>query len=111
MAENKEAEAKAAQLQVLQQNMQNLMIQKQQFQLQFNETESAISELKNAQKAYKILGSIMVLSTPSEIEKELVEKTQTTELRMKNIEAQEERLKKKAEELQKEIMQEFKKEK
>lgn len=111
MTENKEAEAKVAQLQVLQQNMQTLMMQKQQFQLQANETESAIGELKNAQRAYKIVGSIMVLSTSAEIEKELAEKKQTTELRMKNIEAQEERLKKKAEELQKDIMQAFKKEK
>lgn len=111
MAENKEGEAKMAQLQLLQQNLQGLLVQKQQFQMQFNEIESALKETKDAQKVYKIIGNIMVLSTQTDIEKDLNEKREVVELRIKNIETQEERLRKKAEELQKEVMQDLKKDK
>ncbi len=107
MSENK-TEEKVAHLQMLQQNLQALLVQKQQFQMQLNETESALAELKNAKQAYKIIGNIMVLSSQQEMEKDLKEKQEMFELRIKNIEAQEERLRKKAEELQKEVLSELK---
>lgn len=111
MVENKETQTKIAQLQLLQQNLQTLLIQKQQFQLQMNEMDSALSELTEAKRAYKIIGNIMLLSTRESIEKDLKEKKDMVELRLKNIEAQEERFRKKAEELQQEVVKELKKEK
>ena len=98
-------------MQLLQQNLQALLVQKQQFQLQLNEFESALSEIKEAKQAYKIIGNVMILSTRDDLEKTLKEKKETVELRIKNIETQEERLRKKAEELQQEVMQKLKKEK
>ena len=63
MAEvSKESEKKINQLQMLEQSMQNLLMQKQQFQLQQVEIESALKELENVNEAYKIVGNIMVLS-------------------------------------------------
>ena len=107
----KQTDTKVAQLQLIQQNIQSLLIQKQQFQMQFNEIESAMAELKESKQAYKIIGDIIVSSEKESLEKELKEKAETTELRIKNIETQEERLRKKAEELQKKIMEELKSEK
>ena len=105
-----DSQKKVAQLQLFQQNLQALLVQKQQFQLQLNEAESALTELKGTQQAYKIIGSLMVLSDRGELEKGLKERKATAELRVKNIEMQEERLRKKADELQREIVQAMKKE-
>ena len=62
MAEvSKESEQKIGQLQMFEQSMQNLLMQKQQFQLQQVEIESALKELEKVNEAYKIVGNIMVL--------------------------------------------------
>ena len=110
MAKDKDVQEKVAQLQLLQQNLQTLLVQKQQFQMQLNEIESASSELVNAKQAYKIIGNIMVLSTHETLKKELSDKKEMIELRVKNFEAQEERLQKKAEELKQAVIAGLKKE-
>jgi len=107
----KETQQKVMQLQLLQQNLQNLAMQKQQFQMQLNEIESAHTEMKDAKHAYRIIGSIMVQSSKDDIEKDLKEKKETIELRIKSIETQEQRLREKAEEYQKQLMKEVKEEK
>jgi len=99
---------KLAQLQLLHQNMQALLVQKQHFQLQLNEIESAQHEVKQTSQAYKIVGNIMVQTPAVELEKDLKEKRESMELRLKNIDAQEERLRKKSEELQKQLVSELK---
>lgn len=111
MTQDKDVQDKVAQLQLLQQNLQTLLVQKQQFQLQLNEIESATSELNNTKQVYKVIGNIMVLSTQENVKKELAEKREMVEMRIKNFETQEERLKKKAEELQHAVITELKKEK
>jgi len=98
---------KVAQLQVMQQNLQNLMGQKQQFQQQMEENDSALTELSKSSKAYKIVGNLMVAGKKEELEKELEEKKEMWELRLKSIDKQEELLKKRMAELQKEAMAEM----
>lgn len=95
---------KITHLQVLRQNLQNIMLQKQQFQLQLNEIESAVSELKETEQAYKIVGNIMVLSDKNKLEEELNQKKEIIELRIKNLEKQETQLKEKADDMQKKII-------
>jgi chaperonin cofactor prefoldin len=56
----KETEDKISQLGLLEQNMHKYLNQKQSFQAQLMEIESALSELKSTKKAYKIVGNIMV---------------------------------------------------
>ena len=109
MAELNDSKAKVAQLQLLQQNLQSLLIQKQQFQMQLNEVDSAMTEMNDAKQAYKIIGNIMVLSTKDELTKQLTQRKESFELRLKAIESQEEKLRKKAEELQKEVVFDIKK--
>ncbi len=108
MAEiSKETEKKLNQLQLLEQSMQNLLMQKQQFQLQQAEIESALKELENVDEAYKIVGNIMVLSKKSDLKDDLTSKKEIVELRVKNIEKQESHLREKASKLQGEVLKEM----
>jgi len=100
----KEAEKKLGQLQLLEQSMQNLMMQKQQFQLQQVEIESALKELEKTNEAYKIVGNIMVLSKKEDLNSELTSKKEIVELRIKNMEKQEDQLREKASKLQNEVL-------
>lgn len=95
-------------MQLIQQNLQNILMQKQQFQMQLNEIESALKELKDSEKAFKIVGNLMIASKKDELEKDLNEKKKTIELRIKNLESQEEKFKNKVQEMQKSAAQEIK---
>ena len=108
MAE-KEIEQKINQLQLIEQSMQNLLMQKQQLQLQLVETESALKELETAKEVYKIISNIMVSSKKEDIKKDLSSKKEMAEMRVKNLEKQETQLKEKATKLQSEVMKNIKK--
>jgi prefoldin beta subunit len=101
------SEDKINQLQLLEQNMQQYSMQKQQFQGQLIEIESALSELKSTTDAYKIVGNIMVKSSKADLDKELTSKKDVVELRIKTLEKQEQRLKDKAKEIRSEVMGEM----
>jgi prefoldin beta subunit len=100
----KEAEQKLGQLQMLEQSMQNMLMQKQQFQLQQVEIDSALKELENVNEAYKIVGNIMVLSKKEDLKADLSSKKEIIELRIKNMEKQENQLREKASKLQSEVL-------
>ena len=107
---NKEAEQKIAQLQLIEQNLQNFMLQKQNFHAQLLEVENALTELKTLkEKPYKIVGSIMISTDKGKLEKDLSSKKEIINLRIKNIDKQEQQLKEKANEIQSEVMEELKK--
>lgn len=108
---DKETQQKIQELQLIEQNMQSFMLQKQNFQAQLSEIESAIKETGKSKDAYKIIGNIMVKADKKDIEKDLKQKKEMLDLRIKNIEKQEEKLKDKATELQKEVMKEMEKKK
>jgi prefoldin beta subunit len=100
--------SKVNQLQLLQQNLQNIVMQKQQLQTQQVELNSAVNELKNTNQAYKIVGKIMISTSKEELLKELVEKTEIVEVRLKNFSEQENKLKESLKNAQKEAMEELK---
>ena len=106
----KETEQKIGQLQMLEQSLQNFLGQKQQFQMQAVEIDSALNELENAGKAYKIVGSIMVESDKAELKADLQSKKEMIELRIKTMERQEAQVRDKASKLQSEILKKIKKE-
>lgn len=101
------ASTKVNQLQLIQQNVQNLSQQKQQLQNQLIELDSALTELQTTDKAYRIIGKIMLAAPQDELSKELIDKKEMTEVRLKNVEKQEEKLNSKVEELQREVMKEL----
>jgi prefoldin beta subunit len=104
-----ETEQKIEQLNLFEQNLQNLLAQKQNFHAQLLEIENALEELsKSKDKVYKIVGSIMVLSERNLIENDLKSKKEIFELRIKNLEKQENKFKEKVNEVQQEVMKELK---
>ena len=109
MAENisKDTEEKIGQLQLLEQSMQNLSVQKQNFQAQLLEIDSAIKELNETDKAYKIIGNIMVASNKEDLGADLKSKKEMFEIRIKTIEKQEKNIKDKAAAMQEEVMKQL----
>src|SRR3989338_5350941 len=111
MAEiSKETEHKINQLQLFEQGMQTILAQKQQFQMQLVEIESALSELNKSDTAYKIVGNIMVASDKEDLKSDLKSKKDIVELRLKTLEKQENQIKEKAEKLQAEVLKKIKNE-
>jgi len=110
MEVSKETEQKIGQLQMFEQSLQNFLGQKQQFQAQLVEIESALSELEGTDKAYKIVGNIMVESNKDELKADLQSKKEMLELRIKTMEKQETQVRERASKLQSEILKKIKKE-
>ena len=103
-----ETEEKIGRMQLLEQNIQNLLMQKHQFQSQLVEIRSALEELETSETSYKIIGNIMVDSKKEDLKKDLESKREMVELRVKTIEKQEEELKEKTKKLQGEVLSEMK---
>ena len=96
-------------MQMIEQNLSNYIMQKQTFQGQLLETENALKEIdKVKEKAYKIIGTIMIATKKEDLKKDLTAKKEMLDLRIKALEKQEEKLKKSAEDIQKLVMKEIK---
>jgi len=105
----KSSEEKIKELQLIEQNLQQIMMQRQNFQAKLLEMENALEELgKNPGDIYKIVGPIMVRSDKESTEKDLDSKKEMFNLRIKNIEENEEKVKERAKKLQEAIMKEMK---
>jgi len=105
---SQEAAKKIQELQILEQTIQNIMLQRQAFLLELNETNLALEELKLADKdLYKIIGQIMFKTSKEELEKELKSKKEILELKGKNLERQESGLKGRLMKLRDELMSNF----
>ena len=76
----------------IEQNMQAFLLQRQAFQAQLIEAESALEELDRTSQAYKIVGSIMVAANPEALKAELTQKMEMLKIRIANIEKQEAKL-------------------
>lgn len=107
---SKETEEKLQQLQLIEQSINASAAQKQAFQAQQMELESALEELKNKKTAYRIIGNVMVETDVEKLRKELERKKELTELRIKALEKQEEKISEKAKNLQEEVLKGMKKE-
>ena len=72
----------------------NTGAQKQQLQMQNSAISAALSELKETKekKVYKAVGNILILSDVSKVQKELSEQNESTELRIKTLQKQEDAL-------------------
>ncbi|MEM4245515.1 MAG: prefoldin subunit beta [Candidatus Nanoarchaeia archaeon] len=109
MQVSKETEEKIGQLQLMEQNIQNILMQKQAFQTQLFEIENALKELeKTKEETYKIVGPIMVAANKKELKDDLQAKKEVVELRIKNLEKQEKKIKEEAAQIQGEVMKKLK---
>ena len=83
-------------MQQLQQNLQAIMMQKQQLEVETVETDRALDELKKAgpdDAVYKAAGTVMVRAKKDEVVKELEEKKELAATRVKVLEKQESHVK------------------
>ncbi len=103
------ASSKISQLQLMQQNLQNVLVQKQQIQEQLTELDSALTELSTTDKAYRIVGKLMIATSKKELDVELQQKKEIAEIRLKNFAKQEDKLKGSLEIMQKEVLEELQK--
>ncbi|MCW3985664.1 MAG: prefoldin subunit beta [Candidatus Bathyarchaeota archaeon] len=90
-------------LQQLQRNLQAILAQKQQVELELNETEQALTELKNLTKnvvVYKSIGSLLVQSKKTKVVTELKERKELLNTRVEVLGKQEERLRNQLNQLQ-----------
>lgn len=98
---------KIQQFQHLQQQIQVLSSQKFQLEAQLRETDRALEELTKISgetPIYKSVGSLLVRAEDKEgVEKELNEKKETIDIRIKSMDRQEKQLVEKYQELQKEL--------
>ena len=98
-------ENKIQEMQILEQSLQNLLMQKQAFQMELTETQSALKEIENSgEDVFKIIGQLMIKTDKSTIKEELSDKEKMLELRIKTLEKQENSFSEKAEDLRKQIL-------
>ena len=77
-------------IQFLEQGLQNILFQKQAFQMELSETQDALKELENSKDdVFKVIGQIMVKFEKSKMKEEMLNKIKIFELRLKNLEKQE----------------------
>jgi prefoldin beta subunit len=106
---DKKTQEKIQRLQTIEQQIQSLLIQKQTFQLELDETENALEEVtKTNEGIYKLLGNVLLKTSKSEVEKELKQKKDILSLRTKYIKNQEKNLNEEKEKLRKEVMDKIK---
>lgn len=106
----KDQDKKIQEMQMLEQNLQNLLLQKQAFQMELAETQSALKELeKSGEEVFKVIGQLMIKSDKSKINEELSNKEKILDLRAKSLEKQEASMIKQIEAIREELVKSIKK--
>jgi len=100
-----EAQQLLIELQTFQQQTQTVLLQKESLSIQNMEIDKALEELKKTEHddVYKVVGPILIKSTKKELDKELSEKKETIDIRIKSLQKQEVRLKEKLKETQEKL--------
>ncbi len=81
------------------------MMQKQAFQVEATETSTALEEVSKAKgDVFRVLGQVMIKAKPEDLKKELQEKQNLLNVRMKAIEKQENSLRESIERLRGDIV-------
>ena len=98
-------EEKIQEMHFLEQNIQNLFLQKQSFQIEFSETQSALKEIENSgNEVFKMIGKLLIKTDKSKLKEELLNKEKFLEIKMSSIERQESSFTEKLEKLREEIL-------
>ena len=92
-------------IQFLEQNLQNILFQKQAFQIELSESKESLKELENSKdEVFKIIGQLMIKSEKSKIKEEILNKIKILELRVKTLEKQEATFSERMEKLREELL-------
>ena len=99
-----ESDKKIQDMQIIEETLHNILLQKQAFQMELSETISAIGEVKNSKDdLFKIIGQIMLKTSKCKILEELENKERILNLRIKSLEKQENTLNEKFSSIRDEI--------
>jgi len=91
-------------LRMTEQQHQQLLMQKQQFQFEQNQLTNAVNEVKKSEgDVYKIISGALIKVKKPELLKELEEKIKAMSLRVESVEKQEKLIDEKMDSLQKEL--------
>ncbi|HPD81920.1 MAG TPA: prefoldin subunit [Candidatus Pacearchaeota archaeon] len=94
-------------IQFLEQNLQNILFQKQAFQIELSESKESLNALENSSdEVFKTIGQLMIKYEKSKIKDELLNKIKILELRIKTLEKQESTFSEKMEKLRDDFLKE-----
>ncbi|MBU0959244.1 MAG: prefoldin subunit [Nanoarchaeota archaeon] len=103
-------ENKIQEMQFLEQSLQNILLQKQAFQMELSETQSAFKEIKGAgEEVFKIVGQLMIKTDKKRVEEELENKQKLLDLRLKSLEKQEASTTEQLEKIRDQVLKQHKK--
>ena len=106
---NKETESQIRELQIFEQNLQQVMMQKQTFELELSEVDNAIEELAKANdEVYKIAGNIMIKTSKENLLKDIKQKKDLIALRIKALNSQEKNLQETSDSLREKVLSKIK---
>ena len=107
---DKDTEQQIQELQILEQSLQSILMQKQSFQLELSEIENSLEELaKTKDDVFKIVGQIMIKASKENLLKELKETKDLISIRLKSFDSQEEKLSGNAEIIREKVLSKIKK--
>ena len=103
---DQETQQKIQELQMMEQGFQQLMMQKNAFSMEGNETDLIIKEVEKTEgEVSRIIGNqVVIKSTKEVILEDMQNKKKLIETRMKDIEAQEKEFSEKIESVREEVM-------
>ena len=95
---------------MLEQSLQSLLMQKQAFLMELEENSRALQELQiSGEEVYKLIGQLLIKTEKKQLIEDLNKKSDLLNLRIKNLEKQEQSLIEKLENLRQDISKTFKK--
>ena len=86
------SEEKLQQLGIIEQSLNQALTQKQQYDKLLLDTTAALEEIGDSKEVYQIVGSIMIKKDVSDVKKDLEEKKERYNVRVKSLEKQEKQL-------------------
>lgn len=93
----------------MEKQLEMLLIQKHQLQLQINEIKHALEQLKKSKgTVYRSVGSVMMLSSKDDAEKDLSERQELIDVKLNAISKQEEKLRGSVADAQKSLQERMK---
>lgn len=96
---------KFQEMQILEQNLQSLLFQKQAFQMELSETKTALGEIEKAgEEVFKIVGQLMIKANKSKVKEDLENKEKLLSLRLQTLEKQETAISEKIEAIREEVL-------
>lgn len=101
-----EIQEKISKLSNLEDNTKRLSQQRQSFQAELVEVESALDNIDDSKPTYKLLGNFLVKKESADVEEELKQKQNVLSRRIKALKKKQEEAQEKIDDLQSEIMKE-----